>query len=113
MKFEAKVVGDIVIISMSGKIMGGDKTTQCRGQLHSYIKDNKNRFLMDMGDVEWINSQGLGMLIACYVSVKKTGGNMVLTRIDNIRKMLEMTSLIGVFDCYNTVEEAMESFDVK
>ena len=90
--------------------MGGDETIQCRERLHGYLNEKKNKFIMDMSDVEWINSQGLGLLIGCYVSVKKAGGNMALTNIDTIRKILEMTRLISLFDLYDNVEEAKESF---
>jgi len=113
MKFKDEEDADIIIVRLSGKIMGGEDTIQCRDRLHDYLKKNINKFVMDMGDVEWTNSQGLGMLISCYISVKKTGGNLALARIDNIREILEMTRLIGVFDCYDSVEDARESFSVK
>ena len=109
MEFKDRVEGDVVIISLSGKIMGGEGTASCRERLHEHLKSNTKRFVMDMGDVEWTNSQGLGMLIGCYISVKNAGGNMALARIANVRELLELTRLIGVFDCYDSVEEAKES----
>ena len=111
MEFKDTVDGDVVIVSLSGKIMGGENTVMCRDRLHDYLKSNTKKFVMDMGDVEWTNSQGLGMLIGCYISVKRAGGNLVLARITNIKEMLVMTRLIRVFDCYDSVEEAKRSLD--
>ena len=109
MEFKDTVDGGVVIVNLSGKIMGGESTVLCRDRLHDYLKSNTKKFVIDMGDVEWTNSQGLGMLIGCYVSVKRAGGNLVLARIDNVRGLLELTRLIQVFDCYDSVEEAKES----
>ena len=112
MKFKDTVDADVVIVSLSGKILGGEDTVSCRDRLHNYLKADTKNFVMDMGDVEWTNSQGLGMLIGCYISVKKAGGNLALARIANIRDLLEMTRLIEVFDCYDSVEEAKKSLGI-
>lgn len=110
MEFTHKLEGDVVILSLSGKIMGGGDTVMCRDRLHEYLKSNRRGFVIDMGDVEWTNSQGLGMLIACYVSVKRAGGNLVLARTANVERILEMTRLNMVFDCYGSTDEAVNSF---
>jgi len=109
MEFKDVLHGDVVVVSLFGKIMGGESVTTCRGRLHDYLKSGKMRFVLDMGEVEWTNSQGLGMLIGCYVSVKRIGGDVVLARITNIRKLLQMTRLIEVFECFDSVDEAMEA----
>jgi anti-anti-sigma factor len=110
MDFKHTVDGEVVIVSLSGKIMGGEDTILCRDRLHRYVDEGKKHFIMDMGDVEWTNSQGLGMLIGCYISVKRAGGNLLLARTANINAILEMTRLNQVFDCFGSVEEALSSF---
>jgi anti-anti-sigma factor len=96
-------------MSLSGKIIGGEEATLCHGRIHEYLNLGQKNFVIDMGKVEWTNSQGLGMLIGCYVSVTKAGGRMVLARITNIQALLAMTRLLQVFDCYDSVEEAKEA----
>jgi anti-sigma B factor antagonist len=111
MEFKDALEGDVVVISLSGKIMGGEDTVVCRNRLHDHLKSNTKKFVMDMGDVEWTNSQGLGMLIGCYTSVKVAGGCMALARIANVRELLEVTRLIEVFDYYDSVDEAKKAMD--
>ncbi len=109
MKFTDTLEDGVVLVSLSGKIMGGAETTLCHGRIHEYLNLNQKKFVIDMGKVEWTNSQGLGMLIGCYVSVAKAGGRMALARITNVRSLLAMTRLLQVFDCYDTVEEAKQA----
>ncbi len=109
MKMQDSLDGNIVVMALSGKIMGGKETTLFHGRIQEYVNLNKNHFVVDLGKVEWSNSQGLGMLIAGHVSAKNAGGRMVLSRITNIRGLLAMTRLIQVFDCYDSVEEAKQA----
>ncbi|MBU8934351.1 MAG: STAS domain-containing protein [candidate division Zixibacteria bacterium] len=109
MEFKDVLEGDVVVISISGKIMGGKDTVMCRNRLHDHLKSNTRKFVIDMGDVEWTNSQGLGMLIGCYTSVKRAGGHVALARIDSVRELLVLTRLIQVFDCYDSMDEAKEA----
>ncbi|MFH1374360.1 MAG: STAS domain-containing protein [bacterium] len=109
MKFKDIVEGDLVIVNLYGKILGGQETAICHSRVHEHLNSGRKHFVMDMGNVEWTNSQGLGMLIGCYVSIKKAGGRVVLARMDNVKKLLTMTRLIQVFDCYDSVEEAKQA----
>jgi len=113
MEFKDTTDGDAVVVSISGKIMGGEDTVECRERLYDYLKSDTKKFVVDMGNVDWTNSQGLGMLIGCYISVKRAGGHMALARIDNIRGILEMTRLNEIFDCYDSVDEAKRSLGVR
>ena len=109
MKFKDTVEGDLVIVNLYGKTLGGEETAVCHNRVHEHLSSGRKHFVMDMGNVEWTNSQGLGMLIGCYVSVKKAGGRVVLARMASVRKLLTMTRLIQVFDCYDSVEEAKQA----
>ncbi len=109
MKFKDTIEGDVVIVNLYGKILGGQETSICHNRVHEHLSSGKKYFLIDMGNVEWTNSQGLGMLIGCYVSVTKAGGRMALARSTNIKDLLAMTRLLQVFECYYSVEEAKQS----
>jgi anti-sigma B factor antagonist len=107
MKFEDKLDNDIVIFDVAGKIMGGEETTMFHGRIHEYIKLNKNKFLIDLAKVEWMNSVGLGMLISAMTTVKNTGGRFALANITKIESVLTITRLISVFEHYDSRDEAM------
>lgn len=100
----------IVVMDLSGKIMGGEETTLFHGKIHEYIQANKKGFVIDLKKVEWMNSVGLGMLISALTTVKNAGGRLVLANITNIESILAMTRLITVFEHYDSREEALESF---
>jgi anti-sigma B factor antagonist len=101
---------DIVVLDISGKIMGGEETTMFHGKIHEYIQLNKKNFVLDLQKVEWMNSVGLGMLISSLTTVKNAGGRLVLANITNIESILAMTRLISVFEHYDSRQSALKSF---
>ena len=110
MKFEDVLEGEVVVLEVSGKIMGGDETTMFHGKIHEYITSNKKNFVVDLAKVDWMNSVGLGMLISALTTVKNSGGRLVLANITKIESILTITRLITVFEHYDSREEALKSF---
>lgn len=111
MKFDDFETDDgVVVMDLSGKIMGGEETTMFHGKIHEFIQANKKNFVIDLEKVKWMNSVGLGMLISSLTTVKNAGGRLVLANITNIETILAMTRLITVFEHYDSREEALEAF---
>ncbi len=110
MKFEDFLEGDIAVIDVSGKIMGGEETTLFHGKIHEYIQQNKKNIVIDLSKVDWMNSVGLGMLISALTTVKNAGGRLVLANITKIESILTITRLISVFEHYDTRDEAIKTF---
>jgi len=109
MKFDDFLEGDIAVIDVSGKIMGGEETTLFHGKIHEYIQQNKKNIIIDLSKVDWMNSVGLGMLISALTTVKNAGGRLVLANISKIESILTITRLISVFEHYDTREEALKA----
>ena len=110
MKFEDFLEGDIAVIDVSGKIMGGDETTMFHGKIHEYITSNKKNIVIDLEKVDWMNSVGLGMLISALTTVKNAGGRLVLANITKIESILTITRLISVFEHYDSRADAIKSY---
>ena len=110
MKFDDSLLDDIVVLDVSGKIMGGEETTMFHGKLHEYINQNKKNIVVDLSKVDWVNSVGLGMLISALTTVKNSGGRLVLANITKIESILTITRLISVFEHYDSRDEALKSF---
>lgn len=111
MKFkDFETEGGIIVLELSGKIMGGEETTMFHGKLHEYIQAGKRRFVIDLKSVEWMNSVGLGMLISALTTVKNAKGRLVLANITNIESILSMTRLISVFEHFDSQAAALKSF---
>ena len=110
MKFSDNLEGNVVVLDVSGKIMGGEETTMFHGKIHEYINQNKKTFLVDLKNVDWMNSVGLGMLISALTTVKNAKGRLVLANITKIESVLTITRLISVFEHYDSRAEAMKAF---
>jgi len=102
---------DAVVITLKGNVMGGPDSQEFQDLLHKLLEENKKNIIVDLGGVKFMNSTGLGMLISGYTSVKNGGGALVLANAtEKINSLLVITKLITIFDNYNSVDEAAESF---
>ncbi len=110
MKFTDLVTDGVVVLEISGKIMGGEETTLFHGKIHEHIQANQKNIVLDLAKVEWMNSVGLGMLISALTTVKNSGGRLVLANITNIESILAMTRLITVFEHYDSRDAAVKSY---
>lgn len=110
MKFTDVLEDNVVILDVSGKIMGGDETTLFHGKIHEYLELNKKNFVIDLAKVDWMNSVGLGMLISALTTVKNAEGRLVLANITKIESILTITRLTTVFESFDSRDEALKSF---
>ncbi|MBI3003802.1 MAG: STAS domain-containing protein [Ignavibacteriales bacterium] len=111
MKFKSKEVKGIMIIELTGNVMGGPDATALNEQIHTLLGDKKKRIVIDLSDVKFINSSGLAMLIGGLNTMRKSGGEMKLARAsEKIETLLQMTKLNTVFDIHKTVNEAVAAF---
>lgn len=100
-----------VLIELKGNVMGGEDTKEFNDMLHKLIDEGKKNIVVDLHEVKFMNSSGLGMLIGGLTTVKKSEGTFRLSRItDKIESLLVITKLITIFETYKTVDEAVASF---
>jgi len=111
MNIKEKMQGDVAIVALKGNLMGEPDTTDVREKIYSLLQDDVKKIILDLGKVKWINSSGLGSLIAALTSVKNKGGDMRLANItEKVESVFMITQLIKVFKTYETVERAVASF---
>lgn len=100
-----------VVIELKGNVMGGEDTKDFTGLLHKLIAEGKKNIVIDLSDVKFMNSSGLGMLISGLTTMKKADGNLKLARVtEKIESLLIITKLITIFESFESVEEAVKSF---
>jgi len=100
-----------VVLELKGNVMGGDDTKEFNELLHKMIDDGKKNIVIDLSDVKFMNSSGLGMLIGGLTTMKKANGQLKLARVtEKIESLLIITKLITIFEFYESVEEAVKSF---
>jgi anti-sigma B factor antagonist len=111
MKFKSRESKGVTIIELTGNVMGGPDATSLNEQLHKLIDDKKNRVVVDLDEVKFINSSGLGMLIGGLTTLRNNGGELKLARASKkIEELLKMTKLTTVFDIHKSVNEAVAAF---
>ncbi|MBE0558350.1 MAG: STAS domain-containing protein [Proteobacteria bacterium] len=111
MRFTVKEQGDVTVIQLNGNVMGGPDATSLNEELHKCVGQGKKKVVVDLGDVKFMNSSGLGMLIRALTTMRNAGGDMKLARAsEKIESLLMVTKLITVFDHYEKVEEATQAF---
>ncbi|HEX7877931.1 MAG TPA: STAS domain-containing protein [Candidatus Eisenbacteria bacterium] len=103
--------GDVTILTLSGRLMGGPDTEQFLKQIRDLIDGKRSRVIVDMGDVAWVNSSGLGALIAGWTLLKEKGGSLKLIRVSRrIEQILAVTKLNTVFEIHPDEASARAGF---
>lgn len=111
MAVKEKIQGDVAVLQISGKLMGGDETKEVHEKVKSLLGDEIKKIVIDVSNVKWLNSSGLGMLISCLTSVTNAQGQLKIAgATEKINSLLMITKLITVFDTYETVDRAVATF---
>jgi anti-sigma B factor antagonist len=111
MKIKVSERYEAVVLELKGNVMGGDDTKDFNELLHKLIDEDKKNIIVDLSDVKFMNSSGLGMLIGGLTTMKKANGHLKLARVtEKIESLLIITKLITIFEFYDSVEEAVKSF---
>ncbi len=111
MKMTESESGGVVILELSGKIMGGPDATLLNDKLHELIEADKIKIVANLKGVNWMNSSGLGILIGGLTTMRNSGGDLKLANItDRIQSLLMITKLLTVFESFDTIDQAIESF---
>jgi anti-sigma B factor antagonist len=102
---------EVVILSLAGKIMGGPEASEINGKINQLMDDGKLKIVIDLGEVDWMNSSGLGILIDAVTVLKNNNGALRLVNVsDRINNLLKITKLNTVFDVCASLDEAKGSF---
>lgn len=100
----------ILIVDCAGRIVFGEETSVLRDQVKSLLSQN-SRIVLNLADVTYIDSGGLGTLVALYTTARNAGGAVKLARLtQRVGDLLQVTKLLTVFEVYDSEEEAVESF---
>ena len=111
MKLTEKVIKDVVVLELSGKIMGGPDASLLNDKLHELVEAGKIKVVVDLGKVNWMNSSGLGILIGGLTTMRNNNGDLKLANVtDRIQSLLIITKLITVFETFKSTDEAVNSF---
>jgi anti-sigma B factor antagonist len=108
-----KQVGDISVVALKGRIVLGEGSSSLRERIKNLVGNGKKKIVLNMANVTYIDSAGLGTLVAAHVSAKKEGTALLLSDLGNkFHEVLQVTRLLTIFSVYATEAEAIGSFAV-
>jgi anti-sigma B factor antagonist len=104
-------LGGVTIVDISGRIQLGEESAALRDLVCDLLSKGHKKILFNLGDVNYIDSSGLGHLVSAFSSVRKQGGELKLLNLSkNVHNVMQMTRLYTVFDIMDNEAVAVKSF---
>src|SRR5215471_3059257 len=101
---------DVVILDLSGRITMGEGTLILRDQIQKLLTSSDRKFLLNLSDVDYIDSSGLGELVTSFTTVRNQGGLLKLLNLTRrVQDLLQITKLLTVFETFNSEAEALKT----
>lgn len=112
MQIEERVVGEVTILDLKGKITLGEGDEALKDKINSLIHQNRKRILLNLEDVPYIDSAGLGEIVRTYTTVSRQGGQLKLVNLTKrITDLLSITKLLTVFETFESEPDALKSYN--
>lgn len=103
--------GDVTILDLRGEVRIGEGSIALRDAIRNLADSGRKKLLLNLAGVSYIDSSGIGELIANYTTVSRQGGQLKLLKLtDRVQNLLVITKLLTVFDAYDDEAEALKSF---
>ena len=111
MNLKEKEINGVVVLDLSGKVMGGPDANLLSEKLHELVDKKKTKVVADLSKVSWMNSSGLGILIGGLTTMRNNNGDLKLINVtERIKSLLIITKLITIFETFESIDDALASF---
>ena len=111
MTIETRTSGPVTILDIHGKITIGEGSAEVRKTVRELLQAGKKDILLNLGDVSYVDSSGIGELVSSFTTVSNQGGQLKLLNLTKkLKELLAITKLLTVFDSYENEVEALTSF---
>jgi len=111
LKMTSREVDGVTVVALDGRIVLGEESNALREKIKSMVAEGKKKIVLNMDGVTFIDSAGLGTLVAAHHSAKAQGASLRLCHLGTkFQEVLQITNLMTIFDVYNTEAEAVASF---
>ncbi len=111
MKIKQNSQGEVMVLELSGKIMGGPDHDKFKGEVNEVLENNFKNVVLDFSGVPWINSTGLGIIISGFHSIKAAEGTMKVCSVkERVLSIFYISQLENIFEVFGTRDEALASF---
>ncbi len=110
-KIKDRQVGDVTVMDVSGRITLGEGSSTLRDALRDLVAKGHKKILLNLGDVSYIDSSGIGELVSGFTSVSNLGGSLkLLSLTKRVKDLLQITKLYTVFEVHDDEAGAIRSF---
>jgi anti-sigma B factor antagonist len=111
MQIEERVVGNVTILDLKGKVTLGDGDEALKDKINSLIHQDRKRILLNFANVPYVDSAGLGEIVRTYTTVSRQGGQLKLVNLTKrITDLLSITKLLTVFETFDSEPDALKTF---
>jgi anti-sigma B factor antagonist len=111
MQIEERVVNDVTILDLKGKMTLGEGDELLKDKINSLIQGGRRKLVLNLEGVPYIDSAGLGEIVRTYTTVSRQGGKLKLLNLTKrIQDLLAITKLLTVFETHDSESEAVRSF---
>ena len=110
-KLSTRQVGDVVVVDVAGRITLGEGSSALRDLLRDMVGKSQKKILLNLADVSYIDSSGIGELVSGFTTVTNQGGELkLLSLTKRVKDLLQITKLYTVFDVHDDEAAAVRSF---
>jgi len=103
---------NIIVISVHGKLIRPSEIQELYSHFRLLKEQNINRVVLNLKNLDWMSSTGIGALISCVTSMRNAGGDVRLSNLNSkMQSIMSMTQLDKVFQVFNTIDLAVQSFN--
>lgn len=111
LKINKREASGVTVVELGGRLTLGDASAQLRNTLRDLVAQGKKKIVLDLGEVVYIDSSGLGELVSGFTSVKNQGGQLKLSNLtQKVNDLLTITKLYTVFEIHDSEQNAVASF---
>jgi len=110
-KATAREVGGITIVDLSGRITLGEGSSMLRQMVRDLLAKGQRKILLNLGDISYIDSSGIGELVSGFTTVRNQGGELKLLQLTKkVHDLLQITKLFTVFEVHDSEQQALDSY---
>ncbi|HEV3139382.1 MAG TPA: STAS domain-containing protein [Vicinamibacterales bacterium] len=111
MQIQERAVGDVMVLDLKGKITLGEGDELLKDKVNSLVNQGHKKIILNLADVPYIDSAGLGEIVRTYTTVSRQGGSLKLLNLTKrITDLLAITKLLTVFETFDSENDAVKSF---
>ena len=111
MRIDERTVDGVTILDLQGKMLIGEGDELLREKINQLVENGTDKILLNLAEVPYVDSAGLGEIVRCYTTVSRKNGKLKLLHLTKrIHDLLSITKLLTVFETFESEEEAVRSF---